>query len=98
MNMSYLSKDTKQQPEDNMWILHPEEDTLLITKDCLLTAGCPSADLCQQVMSHHSAGEDHPVLVLGGPDCQGRKWIGGSIFSKYDCASFDKGACEVVKR
>ena len=67
-----------------MWILHSEEHTLLITKDCLPTDGCPSTELCQQGMSHHSEGEEHPVLVLGGPDCQDRKGIGGSIFSKYD--------------
>lgn len=92
MSMRYLSQDTKQQPEDNMRILNPEKHTLLITKDCLLTAGCPSADLCQQVMSHHSAGEDHPVLVLGGSDCQGRKGMRGSIFSEYDGASLDNRA------
>ena len=84
--LSNLSQDTQEYPGDNVGILHPEENTLLITEDSLLAAGCSSADLCQQVMGHHSAGEDHPVLVLGGADGQGGEGVGGGVPPKCDGA------------
>ena len=102
MDKSTLSYDAKQQPDDNIWILHPEQNVLLITEDRLLTISCPGADLCQQVMGHGPAGEDHPVLIRGGPDGQDGIRMRGRVFAEGDCASLNKrdacvrGICQVT--